>query len=102
MAVHAREGYVIEAQIDAELGPVVDQMIDETADDFGTDLRHGKLVAETEGPVLLHVFIGSGGDRGSSFFNGFVEHFEEFGGGAGNFELRAGLELEQFAVESHF
>ena len=74
--VHPWYSDVIETQVNSELRPVMDQMIDEAADNFGASLSKREPVTEPERPVFLHVRVRRSGKACPPFLDAFVESLE--------------------------
>jgi hypothetical protein len=74
--IHARDCDVIELHVDAQLRPVVKQVIDEATDDNCARRRFRDMVSKLEGPILLHVLVRRVDNTRTAFFNPLIEDLE--------------------------
>src|SRR5581483_9585151 len=73
-AVEGGHREVVEAEVDAELGDVVDHVVEEEAAEHGGARAFAdELLAEAEAPGSHEGFVGGGGQRGAALGSGVVE-----------------------------
>src|ERR1700761_8742537 len=74
-AVEAGDGEVVEAEVDAELGDVVDHVVEEEAAEHGG----AGVVAEGEAPGFFEGFVAGVDERAAALLCGVVERFDGVG-----------------------
>src|SRR5580658_467408 len=79
-AVEAGDGDVVEAEVDAELGDVVNHVVEEEAAEHGgSGFFADELLAEAEAPGLLEGFVVGVDERAATLLCGVVERFDGVG-----------------------